>query len=77
MELNPSKYDTGMSELQQTFQLGIQQFTLVLTASKSRKTRVGFENQVAVNTNANRCCGNSIFASADLWGILVTLFLQV
>nr|XP_039263457.1 uncharacterized protein LOC120339405 [Styela clava] len=53
------------------------QFTLVLTASKSRKTRVGFESAHAIEEQSGTgCCGNSLFASADLWGILVTLFLQ-
>nr|XP_002120088.1 transmembrane protein 26-like [Ciona intestinalis] len=54
------------------------QFTLVLTAAKSRKTRVGFSNgeRVAIVQDNSNCCARSIFNDADLWGILATLLLQ-
>jgi len=48
-----------------------------MTASKSRKTRVGFENEGSTKiSRANNCCAKSIFNSAEVWGILVTLLLQ-
>lgn len=57
--------------------LSLFQFTLVMTASKSRKTRVGFENEGSTKiSRANNCCAKSIFNSAEVWGILVTLLLQ-
>uniref|UniRef100_H2YNJ0 Transmembrane protein 26 n=1 Tax=Ciona savignyi TaxID=51511 RepID=H2YNJ0_CIOSA len=53
------------------------QFTLVLTAAKSRKTRVGFSDErVAIVQVDNNCCARSIFNDADLWGILVTMLFQ-
>jgi len=53
------------------------QFTLVMTASKSRKTRIGFgESGMTKISRANNCCARSIFNSAEVWGILVTLCVQ-
>lgn len=55
------------------------QFTLVLTAAKSRKTRVGFDSTAhvtMVKAGSGRCA-KTIFNNADLWGILVTMLLQV
>nr|CAB3267091.1 transmembrane protein 26-like [Phallusia mammillata] len=54
------------------------QFTLVLTAAKSRKTRVGFDgdDHVTMVSNQDSCCAGSVFNNADLWGILVTMLLQ-
>jgi len=57
--------------------LSLFQFTLVLTASKSRKTRIGFQDEGSTKiSRANNCCAKSIFNSAEVWGILVTLMLQ-
>merc|ERR1719354_455907 len=53
------------------------QFTLVMTASKSRKTRIGFgESGMTKISRANNCCARSIFNSAEVWGIIVTLCVQ-
>lgn len=60
-----------------TWTCSLFQFTLVLTASKSRKTRIGFEDVGSTKiSRANNCCARSIFNSAEVWGILVTMFLQ-
>jgi len=54
------------------------QFTLVLTASKSRRTRVCYsdagEDQVIVGNDG--CCTRTIFGNAEVWGILATLICQ-
>ncbi|XP_076812319.1 uncharacterized protein LOC143459181 [Clavelina lepadiformis] len=53
------------------------QFTLVLTAAKSQKTRLGFsDDQVTIISKRKSCCTGTVFNKADLWGILVTMMLQ-
>ena len=54
------------------------QFTLVLTATKSRKVRLGFANESNTKiAEGDGCCARSIFNSAEVWGIMVTIILQV
>jgi len=56
--------------------VSLSQFCLVLTASKSRKARLGYES---VNENEQQVkpkYSSSLFTSAEVWGVLVTLFVQ-
>merc|ERR1739838_1144269 len=60
-----------------TWSCSLFQFTLVLTATKSRKVRLGFANESNTKiAEGDGCCARSIFNSAEVWGIMVTIILQ-
>lgn len=48
----------------------LMQFTVVLTATKSRKSRLSSTGVIVKNTTKSRCC------SIDVWGIAINITLQ-